>query len=164
MSELEDELKKIDEAYEKLARTLEESGLHELLQHVRTVNRLQPPHRMPIAYIGQPNHNHFQKSTSPMVRCKPTHLVLTDETAAAYDIETITIANVYSNIGEDPMPGELFSLKYYQDGRFLDIMAFDVAWITPANRVTVHARGKNPKRSLPEFRGILWCGVDSFSY
>jgi len=157
-TDIQKELMAINETFAKVCKGLEAAGVPELLHHIQEIDRLRPPHRLPLAFIGNPENGSYNGSVQPSVSCKPMHLVLSEATAEAYDIYWLQVANINSNIGIDPLPGDLFTVKFYQKSpELLDAMAFDIAWITPANRVTICAKLK--QGAVPtQFRGIVWCG------
>lgn len=101
---------------------------------------------------------------SPDVVIRPTHLVVSEETAETFDLMDIMITNVCTNVGFDvakkeqaDIPLETFSVKYMsdRDRAIWAVTALRAPAATPANRLSVIVHNRTKKDA--EFRGILWC-------
>ena len=102
---------------------------------------------------------------SPDVTMKPRFMVLSEETAEAFNIIQFLIANVNHVPSPLPLPLETFSVKYYaacvrEDGvlqRLIDTQTWGAFTCTPANRIQIYVQ--NVGKVARQFRGILWADI-----
>ena len=97
--------------------------------------------------------------SNPSVSFRPTHIVLTDEAARGFEMNSWLLSNINQVIGMESIPLDLFSIKHMVDDRLSAVMEWSNApVITPANRITMHVKRRAGASESVEFRGLL-CGT-----
>lgn len=120
--------------------------------------------RLPIGLIGTRETAPGETGdivVQPFLTCRPHHLIVSEETAAAFELTDLKIANACTNMGGVPIPLDTFSIRYYADqpknALLYTIQRIDCPTVSPANRVIVQYRNAGKTRAT--FRGILWAAT-----
>lgn len=148
-------------------KKIEALGILELAEHTRAMRAhlrasRTPRDRLPVPFVleslGGGERNRIVHR--PFLPIRPTHLVVSHETAAHFDLEDVRIgARSVGGVSGDPTPLDVFTPEHYASSPHLvEIMRWRMSTDVQVGQdwmLSVRNRSSHPRR----FAGIFWCDI-----
>jgi hypothetical protein len=162
MATAEDLRKQVDRVDEALQRS-DLYGLARTIARVSDANK-QLVGRAPFALLKteedvRMNRGNLWFECFAQRPCRPTHIVLSESSAEAFDLGSIFIGTSLQGATlSDFQPGELFSVKYMTERKELaEVLSFRTDLLDPGCILRLQAALRPGMQARP-FRGMLWLG------
>jgi hypothetical protein len=160
---------------DRVLRAVNGTGLAALVERLTKLegDGRAPSYRLPFGLIGAPDaYEPLVFNFQPWGDCVLTHLVVTPETAAQYELVDFKIGSVsqLAGSGWEPLPLDTFSVAYLANDRLSALQAWKTCTASPGMTIQVvfqrrrgvelpmTREGGKWSPTFP-FRGLLWADI-----
>jgi hypothetical protein len=155
-------------------QAFEHAGLPEMLRHLENLAERAklPDARWPFPLMALPDKQGIVHVTlEPQVKVRVTHLVLSPESARAYELLHLSVGHSAQYPGgsrdtkgarQHALPMETFSIEYLVDGRLAEVQGWKTAPASPGVRIELIAQLREPHvPGAPDIplRGLAWADI-----
>jgi hypothetical protein len=159
------QLASVEAAFEKLDVPDLRRHLRSLLDEASRAGLVGGAGRFPLPLIAEPaelaGQSWHVEAPRVQVYATPEHLVLSPDTARAYELHDFKVGKNTQFIAPGPLPLDTFSVEYAKNERLSDLQRFRCDECPPGIDIHLVVALRHAAPRAP-FRGLLWCGVREY--